>query len=1121
LSAAVFLDRLRELQIYVRSDGDHLVLDAPKGALSAQLRDEIIARKGELITYLKAVNDNASVELPPLTAVPRNSAPLPLSYAQQRLWYLQQLEPDSTAYHLTLAARLDGPLDADALDAALQQLIARHEALRTCFVLADHQPAQLVAGQLNVPLVRYDVSHRPSDEQEAVVQQRVSELANTPFDLSQAPLLRSALITLGEYQHVVALVLHHTVADGWSLNRLQSELFTLYQGRTLAPLPLQYPDYALWQHAAFTDDALAPQLDYWHQQLQAPLPVLDLPTDHPRPAVQSQRGATWSFRIDLNAATRLEALAKAHGATPFMAWLAIYATLLMRYTGQRDLVIGTPIANRPHPDLEELIGCFANTLALRLQPPQQASFLDLLGQARETAVGALSHADVPFERLVKDLKLPRDLSRTPVFQTLFSYQDADYTLSLPDGLSAQPLALNNSVARTDLTLWLTRHEDGLTIAVEYPGALFEQTTIEQLCRHFQRLLKTALEQPEADLESLNLLTDAEEAILASWGNGEAHPAPECAIHQRIAAQARATPAACALRFNEQTLSYAELNCRANQLAHTLSQHGIGPGTVVGLCLPRHPDLVIALLAVMKTGAAYLPLDPDYPKARLAYCLHDANASALLTHAALAVQLPETPNTLCLDTLDTQLAPSDDPPAAYQPQAPAYVIYTSGSTGQPKGVVIPHAALAQFMAGIHTAIPLGPNDTLLAVTTPAFDIAALELYLPLIHGATVALADRETAQDGPALARALHNARATLMQATPATWRLLLSSDWQPPQGFRALAGGEALPPDLAAQLLNRGLELYNLYGPTEATIWVSCASITDASQPIPLGNPLPNTCLAVLDDHRQPCPIGIPGELYIGGNQLALGYLGKPELTQQRFIEHPTLGRLYQTGDRARYSSDGQLLFLGRNDQQIKLRGFRIELGDIENTLAKHPAVDTAVATLHALNPDDVRLVAYVVPSNPSAPPTPTELRHHLKSQLPAYMCPQHFVNLETLPLTPNGKLDRKALPSPFHAVTEQHAEPPQTDTERALAVIWQELLGVQPNRHDNFFDIGGHSLLGVRLIGLIKARLGIELSVRSILLDNLEQMALECESLDVVTDQGKATLWSRARRMVPSLLSK
>ncbi|MFF2044616.1 amino acid adenylation domain-containing protein [Kitasatospora sp. NPDC058170] len=1013
---------------------------------------------------------------------------LPLSSAQLRLWLLNRLDRRSAAYNMALAVRLTGPLDAVALAAAVADLSGRHESLRTVFPETDGEPRQLILDD------RAEPAHRRVSP-EALAEAAADE-AGRPFDLSVEPPLRAVLFRTGPAEHLLLLVVHHIAADGWSLAPLTRDLSRAYAARVggvppqWSELPVQYADYALWQRELLGDEGeegspAARQLAYWRGQLENLPEELVLPFDRPRPVVASHRGGTVAFRLGAGAHAGLAALARESGASLFMVLQAGLAALLSRLGAGEDIPIGSPIAGRTDDALDDLVGCFMNTLVLRTDLSGDPTFHTLLGRVRESALAAYEHQDIPFERLVDALDPARSMGRNPLFQVMLTLQNnAPGVLDLP-GLDTTPAPLGLDTAKLDLSLVVTEQlgadaaPDGLDGVLEYSADLFDRATADALATRLVRLLEQVAREPRTPLGRLEVLSAAERhRVLDQW-NDTTRPEPPGTVVEAFQRTAARTPDAVAVLAGDTSLSYAELNTRANRLARRLTGLGAGPERLVALALPRSAEAVVALLAVLKAGAAYLPIDPALPAERIRLMLDDARPALLLTDTATAGPLPDT-GVPRVDLTEATAAAAaldgtdrTDPP---QPGHPAYTLYTSGSTGRPKGVVIEHRALLNLLLAMAERFPLDPADRLLAVTTWSFDIAGLELHLPLLAGAGLVVAPDGAALDQPALAAAVTRHRVTVMQATPALWQELLLHAPEAVRGLRVLVGGEALPDTLAAGLLARAREVTNLYGPTETTIWSTAATLA-AGRPVTLGRPVRNTRVYVLDGGLRPVVPGVVGELYLAGAGLARGYAGRSGLTASRFVACPfgSGGRMYRTGDLVRFTSGGELLFLGRADEQVKVRGFRVEPGEVEAALLSHPSVSRAVVVARSDGPGGTALVAYVVGADDG-------LREYLAARLPAALVPTAVVVLDALPLTPSGKVDRRALPAPdFAAPAASRA--PRTAVEETLCGLFAEVLGLERvGIDDSFFDLGGHSLLAVRLAGRAQAA-GLHLDVADIVL--------------------------------------
>ena len=1045
--------------------------------------------------------------------IPRRTkhAPAPLSFSQQRIWVFEQLEPNSSTYVVSKALRLKGVLNLDALQRTLDAIVARHEILRTNFFLLDDEPVQMVSPPRSINLPMIDLSHY-SAEQNTELHRILQTEDQRPFDLSSDLMLRALVVRLSETEHVLLIVRHHIASDGWSLGVLWQEMSDLYsafsagQPSPLPDLPIQFADFAVWERQWLTGEILDTQLAYWKDQLAGAPALLQLPTDRPRPPVQTFNGQTESFHISQELAEQLQRLSRQSGATLYMTLLTAFVTLLSRYSGQQDVVVGSMIANRNHGEIEPLIGFFSNLLVLRTKLDENPTFAELLKRVRYTALEAFAHQDIPFEQLTAALKPERSPSHSPWFQVLFMLQN--FPMEYPElpGLDVTPLVIDES-AKFDLTLTLTETATGLNGSLAYNTDLFDPTTIQRMIGHLQTLLEGMVIDPNQSVFGIPMLTASERhQLLVDWNSTlTEYPHDQC-IHQLFEAQVERTPDRIAITFKEQHLTYRELNNCANRLAQQLRSAGVGPDVLVGICVDRSLDMVVGILAVLKAGGAYVPLDPSHPNDRLSYVLDDAKVRVLLIQPNILTHLP-LPNAdvICLN-IDWQgwcAQPTDNLPNLCTPENLAYVIYTSGSTGKPKGVEIVHTAVVNFLLSMCREPGIRADDVLLAVTTLSFDIAVLELFAPLMVGAQVVIASREVTVDGSLLANQINQFHATFLQATPATWRMLLDAGWEGRDGLTMLCGGEALPRELANALLTKGAALWNMYGPTETTIWSAASQVYPSEEPVYLGNPIANTQFYVLDDQQNPVPIGVPGELYIGGSGLARGYFNRPELTQEKFLPNPFVdepnARMYRTGDRVRRLADGTLVFLGRVDYQVKIRGFRIELGEIESVLRKHKAVSQCVVIDREDTPGDKRLVAYLVCSQ-IYQPTAAEFRRFLQKELPEYMIPSAFIVLENLPLTPNGKVDRRALPQPkgsqLHLSTIHVM--PRTPVEQELAKIWATVLQVEHvGIHDNFFELGGHSLLAARVITRIQDALKLEIPLRQLFATpTIAELAISIENM-------------------------
>ncbi|WP_338868536.1 non-ribosomal peptide synthase/polyketide synthase [Myxococcus stipitatus] len=1025
----------------------------------------------------------------PLTALPRRDNALPLSFAQQRLWFLDQLSPGGVSYNLPVELRLTGSLDIEALRRAFEALVARHETLRTTFVLSGEQPLQRIHASIAWTLPVVDLSELTRSEREDAVRTHANQEAQRPFNLSTGPLLRTSLLRLADDEHVLLLTMHHIVSDGWSMGVLVREAAALYDAfraghvPKLPELTVQYADFAAWQRSWLQGDVLDTQVSYWRAQLTSP-PVLELPTDRPRLPIQSFRGATVPVELPQKLSTSVKALAQQTGATPFMVLLAGFQALLSRYSGQDDICVGSPIAGRTSSETEGLIGFFVNTLVLRSHIDASTSFRELLAQVRATTLGAYEHQDVPFEKLVEALQPPRDLSRNPFFQVMLSLQNAPVSELALEGLELRPMEATHCTAKFDLTLALSEKAGRFEGAFEFNTDLFDSATIERMAEHLLSLLTHALARPHLPLSSLNLLTPHErEQVLVHWNASTAFPDDAC-VHHLFQAQVARTPDATALVVGTTRLSYRQLDARANQLAHALRARGVGPDVRVAVCLHRTVDLVVSLLSILKADGAYVPLDPNHPSDRRAFVLADSKAHLLLTQESL-LSTTSVPS-LCVDSeahLFSSLPTGEPPSSAALPSNLAYVLYTSGSTGRPKGVCLEHRNSVSFLRWALSVFSPQQLAGTLAATSFTFDLSVFELFAPLSCGGTVFLADNALAL--PSLPA---RDEVTLLNTVPSAAAELVRSGGIPSSVSTINLAGEPLPGALARALFQHspGLNLFNLYGPTEDTTYSTFSLVSqDATSEPTIGKPLAGSQAFILDSSLQPLPIGVPGELFLAGSGLARGYLSRPDLTAERFIPNP-FGppgtRMYRTGDRVRWLPDGQLEYLGRIDFQVKLRGFRIELGEIEALLHQHPSVHQAILLAREDVPGDKRLVAYLSP-RPGSSLDASVLRSFLKDKLPEYMVPSAFVLLPALPLNPNGKIDRKALPAPD---ASQHSSSgfiaPRNPTEATLTALFSEVLRVpRVGVHDDFFSLGGHSLLAVRLMVEIERRTGQKLPISAL----------------------------------------
>src|SRR5579871_518387 len=1023
----------------------------------------------------------------------------PLSYPQVRVWFIDQLEPESTVYIIPLAWRFRGDLDKAALQTAVNEIIRRHEALRTTFAFVEGAPLQRIHAPSPLPLQVVDLQSLAPEQREKEALRQLQEASRRPFDLRQGPVFRAALFQLAVEEHLFLLTMHHIVSDGWSQGILLRELATLYnafragKSSPLPELPVQYADYALWQRELLQGEVLERQASYWKSQLAGAPTLLELPTDRPRPHLQTSRGAILRRELSPELTQKLKALGQQEEATPFMTLLAAFQALLSRYSGQDQILVGTPIANRTQPEMEGLIGFFLNTLVLRGDLSGDPNFREFLRRVRETALGAYAHQDLPFEKLVEELQPERSLSHAPIFQVMLIFQNAPREVLDLEGLKVESLRNEGVTAKFDLLLAMSDSGGKLRMGLEYNTDLFDRQTIQRLLSHFEVLLEGIVEDPEQKLSRLPLLTGAERRqILVEWNDTRA-PYPDQRLHQRVEAQAERMPDAPALRFESASLTYHELDQRANQVAHHLRTLGVGRGTFVGVAMERSLELLVALLGVLKAGAAYVPLDPDYPAERLAYMLQDARVPVLLSQEAVLARLPQQDAAvLCLDRDASRIAqqPTHRPDVAVDAEEAAYVIYTSGSTGKPKGVVVPHRAIQNHMQWMQQSHPLTATDRVMQKTPISFDASVWECWAALMVGSELVIARPGGHMDPPYLVGLVQERGITTIKLVPSLLQMLLTEErfGQCATLRQIFCGAEALSGELQERFFacfGERVTLSNLYGPTEAAIDATgfrCRAGWERAS-VPIGRPISNVSAYLLDRNRQPVPVGVSGELYLGGANLARGYLNGADLTAEKFVPDPFQAggaRLYRTGDLCRYLPDGNIEFLGRLDHQVKVRGFRIELGEIESVLRECPGVRDAIVLAREDVPGAKRLAAYLMgsPGTLSA----GALREHLKGKLPEYMLPSAFVFLEAFPLSPSGKVDRKALPAPEAELQEGTFVAPRAPIEEGVAAIWCEVLHRdQVGVHDSFFELGGHSLLATQVIARVRETFQVEVPLRTL----------------------------------------
>ena len=1100
---------------------------------------------------------------------------VPASFAQQRFWFLHQLQGGSL-YNISRAIRLKGHLNVGALRQSLNEIVARHESLRTSFDSVEGEAVQIIAPFRELELAIVDLRTLGLEEREAEARRLAAVASLQPFDLAQDQLLRVSLFQLNQQEHVLMLTMHHIISDGWSMGVLFRELGILYgcfaNGQTspLSELPIQYSDFALWQREWLQGDVLEGQLDYWKKQLAGAPSVLELPTNRPRPAIQTFNGAYYRKQLPHHLMESLNKLSRSEGVTLFMTLLAAFQTMLFRYSNQEDIVVGTPIANRTRMETENLIGFFVNTLVMRTDLSGDPSFRELLGRVREMALDAYSHQDLPFEKLVEDLQPERSLGHMPLFQTLFALQNAPTPSRELAALDSTDFAFAQSTSKLDLSLNVGVPAQGLTLSFEYSTDLFDESTIERMAAHFQTLLEGILDNPDQRISELPLITPVErQQILVDWNDKELDYSGEQLVQQVFERQVERSPDAVALVDESQRLTYRELNSKANQLANYLIKAGVGTESRVGILLERTTNMVVAMLAILKAGGAYVPLDPAYPEERLRFMISDAGLNLVLSQASLAEKLRQSDTrVVCLDRQQAEISSESEahPEPKIAAENLAYVIYTSGSTGEPKGVAVTHGTLVHLWASTRQQMGFQQSDVWTTVHSIAFDFSVWEIWLSLLHGSRLVIVPREVTQSPRELYELLLREQVTVVSETPAALRQLLEArrealekqaDWS----VRLIVcGGDALDHELAAELRWLPIPVWNFYGPTEATVWATANLIDDSSTERTLsdssleirtserqaqneiyatlnsiGRPLPNIQVYLLNRRMQPVPEGVAGELFIGGAGLARGYFKRPALSAEKFVPNPFStkagARLYRTGDLARYRAGGKIEFIGRVDHQVKLRGFRIELGEIEVALGHHPDVSEAAVVMREDRPGDKRLVAYVV-ADRGRVPTNGELRDFLQLTQPDYMVPASFVMLDTLPLTTNRKVDRAALLTADLTPSEQVETfvAPRNQTEEVVANIWAMVLGVERvGINDNFFSLGGHSLLATRVISRIRSALNVDVSLRALfqhptiagLISHVDEFRETAKTAPLIDVPRGSKIRKRSEREQETLLAK
>ena len=1072
--------------IRIREKDGKLVMTGPEEIVSA-VREMVAERKAEILAFLTERGEALQPEL--IAAVSPRPDVLPLSFAQQRLWFLQEMQPDTGAYNIPFAVEITGLLDLEAFRASLNAIVERHEVFRTNFIFQNGEPTQAITESRLIDFEESDL--RGQVDAAVKVKRAAAEHAGKPFDLTADQLLRVAVYRVEEERFVVLFTVHHIVSDAWSTDIILKELGLQYRARLLGStpelptLPIQYADFSMWQRQWLQGSVLEEQLNYWRKQLGGELPTLQLPTDFPRKRVQTFAGAVEHFHVPTNVAQQLQALSRAHSASQFMTLLTAFNLLLRRYSGQRDIVVGTPIANRHRPEVEGLIGLFVNTLVIRTRVNPNASFLDQLKVVRQTSLEAYQYQDLPFEKLVETLQPDRDMSLSPLFQVKFRLENApQQELDLP-GLTLRRMPQELTVAKLDLSLEMYETSDGLVGGFEYNSDLFTKETIQRMVAHFLTLLESIADRPDIPIAEQALLPpDEDRRQRHEWNTRDLPYQDEACFHHLFEAQASDTPNATAIIFDGDSrleLSYQELNERSNQLAHHLIKEGIGAEDIVAICLDRSVEMVVALLGILKAGGAYLPLDRSYPEKRLRFLLEDSAAVALLASSDIA--LDGVAKRLDIDTLDLSAQPSTNPEIALHPDNLAYLIYTSGSVGKPKGVLVPHSGLVNLTEDKIRVCDIREDDCVLQFFSFSFDGSVPEFVMTLAAGAQLLLAPAPTMLPGPSLRDLIKRNGVTHITLTPSALTALPHDEY--PSIRMVLVGGEA-PSEELIDAWSPGRQFINAYGPTETTVNASMVVCGNGEPLTPTVKPSTNKQLYVLDESLQLTPIGVVGELHIGGVGLTRGYHSQASLTAERFIPNPfpphsdrkhNVPLLYKTGDLAAYLPDGRIRILGRVDQQTKIRGYRIELPEIERVLEEHADVKAGLVRVRESASSDKRLVAYGVPSSAS-PASPTDIREHLAEKLPKFMLPTAFLWIDELPLTENGKLDEAALPSPEEPSPATRTAP-HTATEITLAPMFSEALEVKEiGTGDNFFDLGGHSLLATRLVSQVMEAFAVEITV-------------------------------------------
>jgi amino acid adenylation domain-containing protein len=1122
VSTQDLLDRLRALEVHVYAEDGRLRVSAPKGRVTPELQAALVASKEELLRVLSA--PQRASDGPALASVARDGgASLPLSSLQERLWMLEELQPGQTAYNFASLLSPEGPVDAAQLEQAIRRVVARHEILRSRFVLEGDRPVARVGAPEDVPIEIRDLRAMPEAERQQLLATAADVAAHRPFDLATEAPVRFAILRTADDRLSLLVAAHHIALDAWSFGLLGRDLQAEYEavgaGRPAAPAPaLQYADFAHWQRAVLDHPSAETRLQYWKTRLAALPQLSTFPTDRARMLDGSADGTALRYRWPESLYAAVRATARETDATVYMVLVAAVTAVLARHSGQTDLAVGSPLGTRDRPELEAMIGPVVNPLVLRFDVADDPTFAQLVKRVRDQLLEGHTNQEVPFERIVQELNPQRSLGHSPLFQVAVVLHNANAE-------GSAPLVGGGSIY--DLTVFGHEERGSLGGSIEYRTDLYDEATIRRIAEHLERLLAAAAANPQTRISALPLLSAEEERQVVSTFNASQVAVDRATVVEQFVRTAAARPDDVAVVAADGALTYRELDRRSAALAAHLRTLGAERGRFVALATDRTSALPVAALGILRAGAAYVPVDLSYPAERVALMLRDSGARQIVTSRAIVSSLGAAASEATVVVLD-DLALDDatlDAAAAPGPDDVAYLIYTSGSTGVPKGVLVPHFAVSNFLGAMRERIGFGPEDGIVAITSASFDISVLELFLPVVQGGRTIVADRDTAADGARLAELVRTSGATMLQSTPSGWRLLMRANWEGSPTLTAIAGGEPMPQDLLEWLWARVGTVWNGYGPTETTVYSTAARL-DRGDLITIGTPVANTQIYVLDAHRRPAPIGAPGEIYIAGDGVARGYHNRPELTAERFVPDPFApgalhaprsplaesndgvsgergawsvegARMYRTGDAGRWRADGRLEHLGRLDGQVKVRGYRIETGEIETALTSHPLVKAAVVGVQALSADDPRIVAWVQMEE-DEDVTPSELRRHVRQRLPEFMVPSMIVPVETIPLTPNGKVDRRALPDAFATTRPAPTvgAPPTTPTERLIAEIWRRLLRVeQVSVTDSFFELGGHSLLAMRAAGEISSRIGRAIDPRLLFFRTLGQLAEACDA--------------------------